>query len=38
MKECVSWAHKLGKKVGKELEIPVYHYEEAAKEEKKKPC
>ena len=36
MKECVSWAHKLGEKVGKELQIPVYHYEEAAKEEKRK--
>ena len=36
MKECVSWAHKLGEKVGKELEIPVYHYEEAAKEEKRR--
>ena len=36
MDECISWAHKLGEKVGKELAIPVYHYEEAAKEEKRK--
>ena len=36
MKECISWAHRLGEKVGEELEIPVYHYEEAAKEEKRK--
>ena len=36
MKECVKWAHKLGKRVGKELEIPVYHYEAAAKEDKRK--
>ena len=36
MKECVKWAHKLGKRVGKELGIPIYHYEAAAKEEKRK--
>ena len=36
MKECVKWAHKLGKRVGKELDIPVYHYEAAAKEDKRK--
>tara|TARA_B100000214_G_scaffold324278_1_gene261182 strand:+ start:1848 stop:3539 length:1692 start_codon:yes stop_codon:yes gene_type:complete len=36
MNECAKWAHKLGKKVGKELGIPVYHYEAAAKEEKRK--
>jgi len=36
MDECISWAHKLGEKVGKELAIPVYHYEEAAKEKKRK--
>ena len=35
MKECVKWAHKLGKKVGEQLGIPVYHYEQAAKEEKR---
>ena len=31
MKECVLLANKLGKKVVKELNIPVYLYEEAAK-------
>tara|TARA_B100001758_G_C18415670_1_gene619408 strand:+ start:2924 stop:4615 length:1692 start_codon:yes stop_codon:yes gene_type:complete len=36
MDECVNWAHKLGKRVGKELGIPIYHYEAAAKEEKRK--
>jgi len=36
MEECVKWAHKLGKRVGKELGIPIYHYEAAAKEEKRK--
>ncbi|MEC9208803.1 MAG: glutamate formimidoyltransferase, partial [Bacteroidota bacterium] len=36
MKECVKWAHKLGERVGNELNIPVYHYEAAAKEEKRK--
>ncbi len=36
MEQCAEWAHKLGKRVGKELGIPVYHYEEAAKEEKRK--
>lgn len=35
MKECAEWAHKLGERVGNELAIPVYHYEEAAKEEKR---
>ena len=35
MEECVKWAHKLGEKVGNELGIPVYHYEAAAKEEKR---
>ena len=33
MEETVEWAHKLGKRVGNELGIPVYHYEEAAKKE-----
>ena len=32
MSECSKWAHKLGKRVGIELGIPVYHYEEAAKD------
>ncbi|OUV75881.1 MAG: glutamate formimidoyltransferase [Flavobacteriales bacterium TMED123] len=36
MEETAKWAHKLGKRVGKELGIPVYHYEAAAKEEKRK--
>ncbi len=36
MAECAKWAHKLGKRVGTELGIPVYHYEDAAKEEKRK--
>ena len=36
MEETAKWAHKLGEKVGKELAIPVYHYEAAAKEEKRK--
>lgn len=36
MDECAKWAHKLGERVGKELGIPVYHYEAAAKEEKRK--
>jgi glutamate formiminotransferase/formiminotetrahydrofolate cyclodeaminase len=36
MEETVKWAHKLGKRVGTELGIPVYHYEAAATEEKRK--
>ena len=36
LKECAEWAHKLGARVGKELNIPIYHYEAAAKEEKRK--
>ncbi|MEE2931613.1 MAG: glutamate formimidoyltransferase [Bacteroidota bacterium] len=36
MKETVKYAHKLAKKVGTELAIPVYCYEEAAKEEKRR--
>ena len=36
MEETVEWAHKLGKRVGTELGIPVYHYEAAATEEKRK--
>ena len=36
MEKTVEWAHKLGERVGKELGIPVYHYEAAAKEEKRK--
>ena len=30
MKECVAVAHRLGKKVSQELQIPVYFYAEAA--------
>ena len=30
MEECVQMAHRLGKRVGEELKIPVYLYEEAA--------
>ena len=36
MEETAKWAHKLGERVGRELGIPIYHYEEAAKEEKRK--
>ena len=36
MEETVKWAHKLGERVGSELGIPVYHYEEAAQEEKRR--
>ncbi|MEE2931586.1 MAG: glutamate formimidoyltransferase [Bacteroidota bacterium] len=36
MKETVTYAHKLAKKVGVDLGIPVYCYEEAAQEEKRR--
>ena len=36
MEETARWAHKLGERVGTELGIPVYHYEAAAQEEKRK--
>ncbi len=36
MEECVKWAHTLGKRVGEELNIPIYYYEAAAKEDKRK--
>ena len=36
MKECIDWANILAKRVGEELNIPVYLYESAAKEEKRK--
>jgi len=36
MEETVEFAHKLAKRVGEELEIPIYCYEFAAKEEKRK--
>ncbi len=36
MEETVKYAHKLGERVGKELGIPGYFYENAAREEKRK--
>lgn len=36
MEETVAYAHKLGKRVGDELGIPVYAYEFAATEEKRR--
>ena len=36
MEETAQWAHKLAERVGKELNIPIYCYENAAKEEKRK--
>lgn len=36
MEETAKYAHLLGERVGKELGIPVYHYENAAKEEKRR--
>ena len=36
MEETAQWAHKLAERVGKELNIPIYCYESAAKEEKRK--
>ena len=30
MEECIEYAHKLGKRVGQELGIPIFMYEEAA--------
>jgi glutamate formiminotransferase/formiminotetrahydrofolate cyclodeaminase len=36
MEETVSYAHALGKRVGEELGIPGYFYENAAKEEKRR--
>jgi len=36
MEETVAYAHKLAKRVGEELSIPVYCYENAAQEEKRK--
>ncbi|MEF8874063.1 MAG: glutamate formimidoyltransferase [Candidatus Thermoplasmatota archaeon] len=35
MDDCIEIARELGEKVGKELDIPVYLYEEAATEEKR---
>jgi glutamate formiminotransferase/formiminotetrahydrofolate cyclodeaminase len=36
LEETAVFAHKLGERVGRELGIPVYFYEKAAKEEKRK--
>lgn len=36
MDEVVKYAHKLGEKVGNNLNIPIYFYEFAAKEEKRR--
>ncbi len=36
LEDTAKYAHKLGERVGKELGIPGYFYEEAAKEEKRK--
>lgn len=36
LKETAKYAHQLGERVGKELGIPGYFYENAAKEEKRK--
>ena len=36
MDEVVKYAHKLGERVGNELNIPVYFYEYAATEEKRR--
>ena len=35
MEETTQWAHKLASRVGSELNIPIYCYENAAKEEKR---
>jgi len=36
MEDCVKLAHELGEKVGKELGIPIYLYEEAAQKPERK--
>lgn len=36
MDETAKWAHKLGERIGNELNIPIYCYENAAKEEKRR--
>jgi glutamate formiminotransferase/formiminotetrahydrofolate cyclodeaminase len=36
LEELVPWAHALGERIGKELGIPVYAYEAAAMEEKRR--
>lgn len=35
LEETAQYAHKLGKRVGEELDIPVYFYEKAAQEQKR---
>ena len=36
MEETAQYAHRLGQRVGNELEIPIYFYENAASEEKRR--
>ena len=36
MEETIEYAHRLGERVGNELGVPVYFYENSAKEEKRK--
>ena len=36
MEETAKYAHQLGKRVGEQLEIPIYFYENAATEEKRR--
>ncbi len=36
MEECAEYAHKLGQRVGEELEIPVFFYENAARIEERR--
>lgn len=36
MEDTAKYAHQLGKRVGEELQIPVYYYENAASEEKRR--
>jgi len=36
MEETAEWAHKLGRKVGEEIGLPIYFYENAAREEKRR--
>jgi glutamate formiminotransferase/formiminotetrahydrofolate cyclodeaminase len=36
MEETIEYAHKLGERIGEELEIPIYFYENAAKKENRK--
>ena len=36
MAECVEMAHRVGERVGKELDIPIYFYEQAARRPERK--